>query len=147
MPIADPATYMKLPSGTRVLFGALADATADLKLLKDANAVGTTGKTAGFVDATRLIDVEEKSIADMPVGEEKEFVFYDDTTDSNLQALLAAAESNESVKLRIEYPNGRWADMVIVLSGWKQQEPVKGEPLKLAVTGKQNGIERGYAAP
>jgi hypothetical protein len=147
MSIADPATYMKLPSGTRVLFGALADDTASLKLLKDANAVGTTGRTAGFVDATRLIDVEEKSIADMPVGEEKEFVFFDDPTDVNLQGLLAAADAAESIKLRIEYPNGRWADMTIVLSGWKQQEATKGEPLKLAVTGKQNGIDRGYTAP
>ncbi len=147
MSIADPATYMKLPSGTRVLFGAIGADEADLKLLKDANAIGTTGKTAGFVDATRLIDLEEKSIADMPVGEDKEFIFFDDPTDVDLQALLAEAESQKSVQLRIEFPNGRWANMTIVLSGWKQQEVTKGEPLKLAVTGKQNGIERGYTAP
>ena len=64
--VADPGTYMKLPAGTRVLWGALDDDTADLKLLKDADSVGAVGRTSSFVEATRLIDTEKKFISDMP---------------------------------------------------------------------------------
>ncbi len=147
MPIADPGTYMKLPSGTRFLWGAITAITADLKLIIDADGVGTVGKTAGFVEVTRLIDTDKKYISDMPEGEDKEFTFFDNPADSDLQALLAAAASGDSIKVRLEFPNGRWADMTIALSGWKQQEVTKGEPMKVSVAGKQNGIERGYTAP
>ena len=146
MTIADPNTYMKLPSGTRVLWGAVDDETVALKLLKDADAVGSVGKVAGFVEATRLIDTEKKFISEMPEGEDKEFMFFDDPADIDLQALVSAAEAGGSVKIRIEFPNKRWADMIIVLAGWRQEEPTKGEPLKIAVVGKQNGITRGITA-
>ena len=147
MTIADPGTYMKLPSGTKVLWGAVEDLTADLKLLINADSVGSIGKIAGFVEATRLIDTEKKFIAEMPEGEDKEFIFFDNPADADLQALVTAADANQTVKIRVEFPNGRWADMIVVLSGWRQEEPNKGEPLKLAIVGKQNGITRGYTAP
>ncbi|WP_412497291.1 hypothetical protein [Vibrio fluvialis] len=146
MSIKDPGTYAKLPAGTRVLWGQPTDATADLKLLKDANAVGVTGKTSGFVDATRLIDEEEKSIADLPKGPEKEFVFLDDPSDADLQGFLDAANSLSTVKVRIEFPNKRWADMIIVLGGWSHQELDKNKPMYLVVNGKQNSIDRGVTA-
>ncbi|MCV6612444.1 MAG: hypothetical protein OIF55_16910 [Amphritea sp.] len=145
MSIADPSTYAKLPDGTRFLWGALGTATADMKLLKDADAVGTTGKTAGFVAVDRLIDTEKKYMADTPDGEDKEFVFVDDATDADLQSFLNAADTRDTVLVRIEFPNGRWATMTIALGGWRQAELAKGEPLKLVVSGKQNGIDRGKA--
>ncbi len=140
---ADPSTYAKLPAGTRFLFGEVADATIDLKLLKDAMAIGATGKPGTFIDATRLIDTENKSIADLSEGPEKEFVFLDDPTDADLQAFLAKADATEAVKVRIEFPNDRWADMTIVLAGWSMQELEKGKPMQIVVTGKQNAIDRG----
>lgn len=143
MSVADPSTYVKLPAGTRVLFGAIADATVDLKLLKDANAVGATGKNVGYVDATRLIDEETKYIADMPDAPDKEFVFFDDPDDADFQALLEAADAQQAVKIRIEFPNRRWADMIIALGSWTQKELSKGEGMQIIVTGKQNGITRG----
>lgn len=147
MPIAEPSTYAKLPAGTRMLYGAIADETAALKLLKDANAVGVTGRTAGFVEADRLIDTERKYIADMPEGPDKEFVFLDDPTDADLQGFLDQADTNATVKIRLEFPNGRWADMIVVLGGWSHQELDKGQPMYLVVNGKQNSIDRGYTAP
>ncbi len=147
MAVAEPSTYARLPAGTRMLYGAIADETAALKLLKDANAVGVTGRTAGFVEADRLIDTERKYIADMPEGPDKEFVFLDDPTDSDLQAFLDQADTNATVKIRLEFPNGRWADMIVVLGGWSHQELDKGQPMYLVVNGKQNSIDRGYTAP
>ncbi|MBS9903245.1 hypothetical protein [Vibrio alginolyticus] len=147
MAVAEPSTYARLPAGTRMLYGAIADETAALKLLKDANAVGVTGRTTGFVEADRLIDTERKYIADMPEGPDKEFVFLDDPTDADLQAFLDQADTNDTVKIRLEYPNGRWADMIVVLGGWSHQELDKGQPMYLVVNGKQNSIDRGYTAP
>ena len=147
MAVAEPSTYAKLPAGTRMLYGAIADETAALTLLKDANAVGVTGRTTGFVEAERLIDTERKYIADMPEGPDKEFVFLDDPTDADLQAFLDQADNNATVKIRLEFPNGRWADMIVVLGGWSHQELDKGQPMYLVVNGKQNSIDRGYTAP
>ncbi|MDW2262049.1 hypothetical protein R7070_04715 [Vibrio sp. 1557] len=147
MAVAEPSTYAKLPAGTRMLYGAIADETAALTLLKDANAVGVTGRTTGFVEAERLIDTERKYIADMPEGPDKEFVFLDDPTDADLQAFLDQADTNATVKIRLEFPNGRWADMIVVLGGWSHQELDKGQPMYLVVNGKQNSIDRGYTAP
>ncbi len=143
----DPSTYAKLPAGTRVLFGAPTDETAALKLLKDADAVGVTGKTAGFVECTRLIDTERKYVSDLPEGPDKEFVFLDDPTDVDLRAFLTKAENHETVKVRIEFPNARWADMIIALGGWSQQELDKSKPMYLVVAGKQNSITRGITSP
>lgn len=145
--VKDPSEYAKLPAGTRVSWGAVSAETSALKLLKDADAVGATGETSGFVDATRLIDTSKKSMSDLPEGPEKEFVFLDDASDPDLQAFLDAAEAKETVKVRIEFPNTRWADMIIVLAGWDHRELDKGQPMKLVVKGKQNSIERGKAAP
>lgn len=146
-PIKDPSTYAKLPAGTRFLFGALDAETGALKLLKDANAVGATGKTTAFIECGRLIDEDKKYMADLSEGPDKEFVFLDDPTDPDLQAFLAAADAQETVKVRLEFPNGRWADMAIVLGGWSLQELDKGKPMSLVVNGKQNSIERGITAP
>jgi len=143
MPVADPSTYAKLPAGTRLLFGELADATETLVLLKDATAVGATGKAGTFVDATRLIDTDNKYMADMAEGPDKEFVFLDDSGDADLTAFLAKADGKETIKVRIEFPNLRWADMTIVLAGWNLQELEKGKPMMIVVTGKQNAIARG----
>ncbi|HCE2429427.1 TPA: hypothetical protein NGU10_001475 [Vibrio parahaemolyticus] len=147
MAVADPSTYARLPSGTRMLYGAPADPTENLKLLKDANAIGVTGRTNGFVEADRLIDTERKYIADMPEGPDKEYVLLDDPTDSDLQGFLDQANANDTVKIRIEFPNGRWADSIVVLGGWSHQELDKGQPMYLVVNGKQNSIDRGYTAP
>ncbi|BBB29376.1 hypothetical protein [Neptunomonas japonica] len=143
MSVADPSTYAKLPAGTRFLWGPLGTATADLKLLKDANAIGATGKKGGFVEADRLIDTEKKYIADMKDGEDKEFAFLDDPTDDDLTAFLAAADADQTVIVRIEFPNGRFADMNVALNGWSTQELDKGKPMMLVASGKQNAINRG----
>lgn len=127
--------------------GAVTAATDALKLLKDADAVGATGKKSSFVECTRLIDTSKKFMADMSEGPDKEFVFLDDPTDTDLVAFLAAADNDETVKVRIEFPNGRWADMTIALAGWEMQELEKGSPMKVVVSGKQNDIARGYTAP
>jgi len=147
MSIADPSTYAKLPKGTRFLFGELAAETANLKLLKDATAIGSTGKAGTFIDVTRLIDLEYKSMADDAEGPEKEFIFLDDPSDADLQAFLVKADENGAVKVRIEFPNNRWADMEIVLAGWSLQELEKGKPMMIVVTAKQNGIQRGITTP
>ncbi|MCA2455832.1 MULTISPECIES: hypothetical protein [Vibrio] len=147
MSVADPSTYARLPAGTRMLYGATDDLTENLKLLKDANAVGITGRTTGFTEAPRLIDTERKYINDMPEGPDKEFAFLDDPTDADMQAFLDLADDNATVKVRLEYPNGRWADMIVVLGGWSHRELDQGQPMHLVVNGKQNSINRGYTAP
>jgi len=82
----------------------------------------------------------------MPEGEDKEFMFWDDPADVDLQALIAAAEATQTVKIRVEFPNGRWSDLIVALSGWRQEEPTKGEALKITIVGKQNGLTRGVTA-
>lgn len=141
--IKDPSEYATLPAGTRVLFGQVDAETTALKLLKDADAVGSTGESSSFIDSTRLIDTSKKFISDIAEGPDKEYVFLDDPEDADLQALLASAEAKQTVKIRIEFPNKRWADMIIVLSGWEMRELDKGAPMKLLVKGKQNSITRG----
>lgn len=146
MAIADPSTYALLPAGTRVLWGATDSAQDSMQLLKDADAVGVTGKDATFQEVTRLIDTESKYIAGLAEGPDKEFVFVDDPSDAALQGLLDAAEAKETVKIRIEFPNSRWAEMTVALGGWSHQELDKASAMKLVVKGKQNGIERGVMA-
>lgn len=141
--IKDPSEYATLPAGTRVLFGPVDAETTALKLLKDADAIGATGESSAFIDSTRLIDTSKKYIADIAEGPEKEFVFLDDPSDEDLQALLVSAEAKQTVKIRIEFPNARWANMLVALSGWELRELDKGAPMKLLVKGKQNSIERG----
>lgn len=147
MSTPDPSTYAKLPAGTQFLFGGVDDETASLILLKDADAVGVTGKTSSFVECTRLIDTERKFISDLPEGPDKEFVFLDDPTDQDLQDFLDRADKHETVKVRLVFPNGRWADMVIALGGWSQQELDKSRPMYIVVSGKQNSIDRGIIPP
>lgn len=143
MSVKEPSEYAKLPKGTRFLVGAIDAETADLVLLKDAMSIGTTGKGNSFIDVTRLIDMDYKSMSDDAEGPEKEFVFLDDSTDADLLAFLASADAGETKKVRIEFPNGRWADIIVVLGGWSLQELEKGKPMMLVVTAKQNGIDRG----
>ncbi len=141
--IKDPSTYAKLPAGTRMLFGPLGQPYSTFKLLKDADQVGATGEKGGFIQCTRLIDKVHKSIADMKDGPEKEFVFLDDPNDTNMQEFLTLAESDSGVSVRLEFPNKRFAQMEIVLSGWEMQELDKSKPMYVVVAGKQNKIVRG----
>ncbi|EKO3875078.1 hypothetical protein [Vibrio cincinnatiensis] len=141
-PIKDPVQYAKLPSGTKS-YCAPIDDPEQRKLLKDMNAIGTTGKKSGFVQVDRLIDTEPKFIADDPEAPDKEWILVDDTGDENTAWLLEKAEKTEAVIIYIEFPNGRWAEMTIALGGWELKELEKGKPMMLAVAGKQNSIKRG----
>ena len=141
--LADPGTYAKLPAGTRCLYGSVDDEVSAMKLLKDADAIGVTGTTASFVECTRLLDTEKKFITDLPEGPDKEFTFLDDPSDLDMQAFIAKAEAFDVVKMRIEFPNNRAADMIIVLAGWSMQELDKGKPMYIKVSGKQNAITWG----
>lgn len=151
MPIADPNSYAVLAAGTEVYFGATTvedtaiTSETDFTFLKDAIAVGAIGQTATFTDATRLVDRSKKEINAMPEAEDKEFTFLDDPDDTALQAFLAASEAQETVKLRIVLPNGRWNNVTLALGKWRVAETDDG-PMKLVVPAKQNAIVRGTGA-
>ncbi|EKO3721378.1 hypothetical protein P0F40_000833 [Vibrio metschnikovii] len=143
--IKDPVKYARLPAGTKV-YCAEIDNPEARKLLKDMNAIGTTGKKSGFVEVDRLIDVEPKFMADTPEAPDKEWILIDDPTDENTAWLLDKADLNEAVIIYVEFPNRRWAEMVIALGGWELKELEKGKPMMLSVAGKQNSIKRGIIA-
>ncbi|KYO58405.1 hypothetical protein AU461_23090 [Vibrio parahaemolyticus] len=143
-PIPEP-DYAKLPTGTRFKVGPVGAALAQMVLLKDADQVGVTGKTASFGQVTRLIDTDHKYIKQMSEGEDKSFRFLDPgDTDPELNAFLKAAERSETKAVLIEWPNNRYSLMTIVLGGWAQEEPDKTSAMYLTVAGKQNGIIRGF---
>lgn len=150
MSVPDPGTYAKLPAGTKCYWAAAdvdyATTPESFKLLKDADAIGVTGKQASFNEITRLIDEEAKFMSSLPEGPDKELVFLDDPSDTDLQAFLAAAEARQTVQFRVEFPNQRWALMVIALGAWSLQELDKKAPMKIVVNGKQNAITRGITS-
>ncbi|USD68136.1 hypothetical protein [Vibrio sp. SCSIO 43136] len=145
--IPEPSTYCMLPGGTKFLFGAVDAEAAAMKQLKDAIAIGATGKQTNFTGCTRLLDKQEKSMAGLAPSPDKQFGFHDDVDDKDMQEFLDAAEAGETKKVRIEYPNKRYAEMIIVLGGWEHTEPDSNTPMGIVVYGKQNDIKRGKIPP
>lgn len=141
--IKSPSEYAKIGAGTRVSYGPKGVLLTAAKLLQSAMAVGATGKKGTFIKVTRLIDTEPKYMADMGEGEDKTFVFIDDPDDANQTALLADAKSNKTVVFFMQFPNGRVAEVEIVLSGWSLQavDSPDGKVLQVEVYGKQNGVK------
>ncbi len=140
--IKDPATFARIPAGTRVSWGLKGATLATAKLLQNAMAIGNIGQKGAFLKATRLIDTAHKYIGDMGEGEDRTFVFLDDPNDKNQEDLLASARAKESVIFFIEYPNSRIAEVGIVLSDWSMQQvdAPDGKILQTEVYGKQNSI-------
>lgn len=140
--IKDPANFAKIPAGTRVSWGLNGATLATAKLLQNAMGIGAMGEKGAFLKATRLIDTSHKYIGDMGEGEDKTFVFLDDPDDKNQEDLLASAKAKEAVIFFIEYPNGRIAEVGIVLSSWSMQQvdAPDGKILQTEVYGKQNSI-------
>ncbi|MCE2597201.1 hypothetical protein K6Y31_20720 [Motilimonas cestriensis] len=146
--VKDPGTYAKLPAGTRVYFGDIGAVMPDgFKLLQSADQIGSTGEKAPLEKVTRLIDTEEKFMAALKEGPDKEFLFLDDPSDTDQEVFLLAAENNEVKVVRVEFPNGRWAEMTIALAGWELKDLDKNKPMMVSVSGKQNAINRGVTAP
>ncbi|MCB5311907.1 phage tail protein [Yersinia intermedia] len=141
--IKSPSEYAKIAAGTRVSYGPKGVLLTAAKLLQSAMAIGATGKKGTFIKLTRLIDTEPKYMADMGEGEDKTFVFIDDPDDANQTALLADAKSNKTVVFFMQFPNGRVAEVEIVLSGWSLQavDSPEGKVLQVEVYGKQNGVK------
>lgn len=146
--IKSPSEYVTLPAGTRVTYGAIGSTIATAKLLQSATAIGATGKKGTFIDVTRLIDTEPKYMGDMGEGEDKTFVFHDDPDDVVQEALLASADSKETVVIFIKFPNRRVSQIEMVLSGWSMTsvDSPKGKVLQVEVYGKQNSLEWSVAA-
>lgn len=140
--IKSPSEYAVIGAGTRVSYGPKGVLLAAAKLLQSAMAIGATGKKGTFLKVTRLIDTEPKYMADMGEGEDKTLVFIDDPDDENQTALLADAKNNKTVVFFMEFPNGRVAEVEIVLSGWSLQavDSPEGKALQVEVYGKQNGV-------
>lgn len=137
----DPAKFARLGDGTRVYFGPLGAERAEMKLLENANAIGETGQTGGFVELDRLIDDDQKKyMADIPDAPDKEFAFIDATDDTAQEEFLDKANKREPVTMVIEFPNGRIATMDLALAGWKLQAIEKGKPMMVVVPSKQNSL-------
>lgn len=141
--IKSPSEYASLPAGTRVLYGPTGGAVATAQLLQSAMGIGATGKKGAFLKVTRLIDIEPKYMSDMGEGEDKTLVFIDDTTDTAQEALLAAATDKATKVFYMQFPNGRQAEIELVLNGWSMQavDSPDGKVLQVEVYGKQNRIK------
>lgn len=139
--IKSPSEYASIPAGTRTYWGMKGTLKTAAKLLQSTMAIGAVGKKGTFMKVARLIDRDPKYMADMGEGEDKTLVFIADPTDANQQALLEAAEANKTVVFFFDFPNGRSAEMELVLSGWAQQavDQPDGKVLQDEVYGKQNG--------
>ncbi|MGL5488867.1 MAG: hypothetical protein ACRDC6_21640 [Shewanella sp.] len=145
MPSVAPKSsqYAMLPAGTKVSWGTPEALDAALKPLPNCTAVGKQGVTSGFVDCSTLLDTQEQSIADLPKGPEKEFGFIDKPGDADFQAFLDAAAARQTVKVKIEMPNGRISNSLISLAGWEMadiQAPAN-KVISILVKGKQNDIQ------
>ena len=135
--------YAMLPAGTKVSWGADTAEDAALKPLPNCTAVGKQGAVGGFVDCTTLLDTQDQAIADLPKGPEKEFGFIDNPGDADFQAFLDAATARQTVKIKIEMPNGRISTSLISLSGWEMAEiqVPANKVISILVKGKQNDIQ------
>lgn len=141
--IKSPSEYASLPAGTRVLYGPTSGTVAAAQLLQSAMGIGATGKKGAYLKVTRLIDTEPKYMSDMGEGEDKTLVFIDDTTDTAQEALLASADAKETKVFYMQFPNGRQAEIELVLNGWMLQavDSPDGKVLQVEVYGKQNRIK------
>lgn len=141
--IKSPSEYATIPAGTRVLYGATGGTVAAAQLLQSAMGIGATGKKGTFMKVTRLIDTEAKYMSDMGEGEDKTLVFIDDPTDTAQEALLASADAKETKVFYMQFPNGRQAEIELVLNGWSLQavDSPDGKVLQVEVYGKQNRIK------
>lgn len=137
--------YAMLPAGTIVKYGKVGDSVELMKPLINCKALGATGLTGSFVDATTLIDKNKQSISDLPEGPEKSLGFIDDPENTDFAAFLNSAEARETVQFYFELPNKRTATMVLALSGWEMNDisAPASEVIQITVKGKQNNIKWG----
>lgn len=135
--------YAMLPAGTKVSWGTDVAEDSALKPLPNCTAVGKQGAVGGFVDCTTLLDIQDQAIADLPKGPEKEFGFIDNPGDADFQAFLDAATARQTVKIKIEMPNGRISTSLISLAGWEMAEiqAPANKVISILVKGKQNDIQ------
>lgn len=137
--------YAMLPAGTIVKYGKVGDSVELMKPLINCKALGATGLTGSFVDATTLIDKNKQSISDLPEGPEKSLGFIDDPENTDFAAFLNSAEARETVQFYFELPNKRTATMTLALSGWEMNDisAPASEVIQITVKGKQNNIKWG----
>ena len=138
--VTKSSQYAMLPAGTKVSWGAATAEDAAFNLLPNCTAVGKQGAVGGFVDCTTLLDTQDQAIADLPKGPEKEFGFIDKPGDADFQAFLDAATNRDTVKIKIEMPNGRISTSLISLAGWEMAE-IQAPAISILVKGKQNDIQ------
>ncbi len=143
MSVKKSSQYAMLPAGTKVSWGTDVAGDSALKPLPNCTAVGKQGAVSGFVDCTTLLDTQDQAIADLPKGPEKEFGFIDSPGDADFQAFLDAATARQTVKIKIEMPNGRISTSLISLAGWEMAEiqAPANKVISILVKGKQNDIQ------
>lgn len=148
--MANPSQYAKLPKGTKCYFSTDTSKTeaADMIVLDEMDGVGETGKANGFVECTPITwDGDKQYINDQGEGPDKAFVLLDNPTGTGLLAFQAAADAQQEVNIRYDFPNKRFAVIRVLLGNWSIQELDKSKPMYIVVNGKQQElISRGVTA-
>ena len=99
--------------------------------------IGTEGS---FVEITSIDDLTKRYTAGIKTPPEWELAFKRIGDDTVQDALIAAAQAGDTVKIKCTYQTGDVADIDLVLNGYFADEAAQGDAVQMfAVKGQQTG--------
>ena len=109
-------------------------------LVKGVETVPRVGTEGSFVEVTSIDETTKRYIAGMKTPPEWELAFKRIGDDAVQDALIAAAQAGDTVKIKVTYQTGDVADIDLVLNGYYADEAAQGDaPQMFAVKGQQSG--------
>lgn len=135
------STVVKIGAGSKLYFEN-PYAPGTFLLLDNAISFGATGEKGEFIDVTPISKTTKQFTRGLKTPPDREFEFFDIPGDANYQIYLQAVKDEDNVaqiKHRIDFKNGRRAEMNVVMNGYMLDSPEGGNALKMKVSGQQSG--------
>lgn len=105
--------------------------------LKGARELGDIGDIAESVECTTIDDDRKVYCGGLKDSAEKELTIYYYDDDADQKALIAAAEAQETVRIRHQWPNGTRATYDLKLLGYQIMSGTADGFMQLKVSGRQ----------
>jgi hypothetical protein len=105
--------------------------------LKGAQELGDIGDIAESVECTTIDDDRKVYCGGLKDSAEKELTIYYYDDDADQQALIAAAEAQQTVRIRHQWPNGTRATYDLKLLGYQIMSGSADSFMQLKVSGRQ----------
>jgi len=135
------STVAKLGAGSKLFFED--PATPDTYLLLDnALTIGQVGEQGEFIETTPISKTVRGYIRGLKTPPQKTLGFNDIPADANYQAFIAAWDdeaNTASIKMRVDYSNGRRAEFNVVSSGRVVDEAQGSAQLQMMFFAQQSG--------